>query len=78
MQYCSLIKLLQSVLLKLIMVLKLDSWYFFLSILWHLLRERKHRPKDIQGLNGHINYQFYSNLRLCQQRIFTTYDPILV
>ena len=77
LQCCSLIKLLPSVLQKIIVALKFDSWYFFFPfffpILWHLLRERKLRPKDIQGSNGDIyyNYQFYSYLRLCQQRIFT-------
>ena len=79
MYYYSLMKLLQSVLLKLIMALKLDSWYFFFtffSILWHLLGERKLRPKDIRRSNGDINYQFYSNLRLSATKIHC-YDPIL-
>ena len=67
----SVIKLLQSVLLDNGTEARFMVFFLKFFPLPAFTAGTKVTPKDIQGSNRDINYQFNSNLRLCQERIFT-------
>ena len=75
MHYYSLMKLLQSVLLKLIMALKLDSWYFFFFTFFFLSsgiywENENSDPRIYEGRMGILIISFTLTC-VCQQRKFT-------
>ena len=73
MQCRSVIKLLQSVLLDNGTKARFMVFFLIFFPVPAFTAGTKVTPKDIQGSNRDINYQFIinSNLRLCQQQIFT-------